>query len=139
MAGEQDGSRHGDPTKDKELLTVANQLLAQFKPALLLITLGEQGMLLCRQGQPVFHVPTAAKAAGASPEEAAVFSNHAAGVVVGKFGTATVSPEELIASFADAKHGGNGTGPIASPNHSHNSAASTSNARKRLSVPKTRV
>jgi len=32
--------------------------------------------------------------------EAAVFSNHAAGVVVGKVGTATCSPKELLASFA---------------------------------------
>ena len=38
-------------------------------------------------------------AAGASPVEAAIFSNHAAGVVVGKIGTATVTPEELLASF----------------------------------------
>jgi bifunctional ADP-heptose synthase (sugar kinase/adenylyltransferase) len=28
-----------------------------------------------------------------------MFSNHAAGVVVGKIGTATVAPEELLASF----------------------------------------
>jgi len=31
--------------------------------------------------------------------EAAIISNHAAGVVVGKVGTATVTPEELLASF----------------------------------------
>jgi bifunctional ADP-heptose synthase (sugar kinase/adenylyltransferase) len=31
--------------------------------------------------------------------EAAIFSNHAAGGVVGKVGTATVSPAELLASF----------------------------------------
>jgi D-glycero-beta-D-manno-heptose-7-phosphate kinase len=38
-------------------------------------------------------------AAGASPIEAAILSNHAAGIVVGKVGTATVSSEELLASF----------------------------------------
>jgi len=85
----------------------------------LLITLGELGMLLCQRGQKPFHIPTIAQAifdvsgagdtviasftlaiaAGASPMEAAVFSNHAAGVVVGKVGTATVTPEELLASF----------------------------------------
>jgi D-beta-D-heptose 7-phosphate kinase/D-beta-D-heptose 1-phosphate adenosyltransferase len=43
---------------------------------------------------------TLAIAAGASPAEAAIISNHAAGIVVGKIGTATVSPEELLASFA---------------------------------------
>ena len=40
-------------------------------------------------------------AAGASPVEAAIVSNHAAGIVVGKVGTATTSPEELLASFGN--------------------------------------
>ena len=38
---------------------------------------------------------------GASPTEAAVMSNHAAGVVVGKIGTATVTPDELLSSFSN--------------------------------------
>ena len=42
---------------------------------------------------------TLAIAAGATPAEAAVFSNHAAGVVVGKMGTAVVTPKELSGSF----------------------------------------
>ena len=42
---------------------------------------------------------TLAIATGVSPIEAAIFSNHAAGVVVGKLGTATVTPRELLASF----------------------------------------
>jgi bifunctional ADP-heptose synthase (sugar kinase/adenylyltransferase) len=41
-------------------------------------------------------------AAGGSPLEAAIVSNHAAGVVVGKVGTATVTQEELLASFKNA-------------------------------------
>jgi bifunctional ADP-heptose synthase (sugar kinase/adenylyltransferase) len=32
--------------------------------------------------------------------EAAVLANHAAGIVVAKFGPATVTPGELVASFA---------------------------------------
>jgi D-beta-D-heptose 7-phosphate kinase/D-beta-D-heptose 1-phosphate adenosyltransferase len=36
--------------------------------------------------------------------DAAEISNHAAGVVVGKVGTATCSPEELIASFLRNRH-----------------------------------
>ena len=76
-------------------------------------------MLLCKRGQRPFHIPTVARevfdvsgagdtviatftlavAAGASPVEAAILSNHAAGVVVGKLGTATVTPAELLASF----------------------------------------
>jgi D-beta-D-heptose 7-phosphate kinase/D-beta-D-heptose 1-phosphate adenosyltransferase len=42
---------------------------------------------------------TLALAAGATAIEAAIIANHAAGVVVGKLGTATVSPDELFASF----------------------------------------
>ena len=107
------------PSQDTNLLRRRRQTVARFAPALLLITLGEQGMLLCQRGQKPFHIPTMAQevfdvsgagdtviatftfaiAAGASPIEAAIFSNHAAGIVVGKVGTATVQPEELLASF----------------------------------------
>jgi D-beta-D-heptose 7-phosphate kinase/D-beta-D-heptose 1-phosphate adenosyltransferase len=100
-------------------MRVAEKLLHGLRPALLLITLGDQGMLLCQRGRKPFHIPTVAQevfdvsgagdtviasftlaiAAGASPMEAAILSNHAAGVVVGKVGTATVTPEELLASF----------------------------------------
>jgi D-beta-D-heptose 7-phosphate kinase/D-beta-D-heptose 1-phosphate adenosyltransferase len=119
LAGLPDESRGAEPSKDAALHVVAAKLLAELQPALLLITLGEQGMLLCQRNQKAFHVPTVARevfdvsgagdtviafftlaiVAGASPVEAAIFSNHAAGVVVGKFGTATVSPHELVASF----------------------------------------
>lgn len=39
-------------------------------------------------------------AAGATLAEAAQLANHAAGIVVGRFGPATVSPDELLAAFA---------------------------------------
>ena len=119
LAGLQDDTRHSNPFADTNLLRVAECLLNQFRPAVLLITLGELGMLLCQHGQKPFHIPTVAQevfdvsgagdtviatftlaiAAGASPLEAAIVSNHAAGIVVGKAGTATVTPEELLASF----------------------------------------
>ncbi|MHB9009005.1 MAG: bifunctional heptose 7-phosphate kinase/heptose 1-phosphate adenyltransferase, partial [Limisphaerales bacterium] len=119
LAGVDDGNRAADPLKDAALLRVVERLLARLKPAVLLVTLGEQGMLLCQNRQPVVHIPTVARevfdvsgagdtviasftlaiAAGASPLEAADFSNHAAGVVVGKVGTATVTPDELLASL----------------------------------------
>lgn len=119
MAGMVENGRAIDPLKDPQLLAVADGLLANLNPAVLLITLGDQGMLLCRHGKPPFHIPTMARevydvsgagdtviasftlaiAAGASPMEAAIFSNHAAGVVVGKFGTATVTPQELLKGF----------------------------------------
>jgi D-glycero-beta-D-manno-heptose-7-phosphate kinase len=121
LAGVAEGPfpRAADPREDAGLLRVADELFTRLKPAVLLITLGEQGMLLCQRNQKSFHIPTVAReifdvsgagdtviasftlaiAAGASPVEAAIFSNHAAGVVVGKVGTATVAPEELLASF----------------------------------------
>ncbi|HVY70979.1 MAG TPA: D-glycero-beta-D-manno-heptose-7-phosphate kinase [Verrucomicrobiae bacterium] len=119
LADVQDVSRTSNPLQDTALMEVTSRLLTNLSPALLLITLGDQGMLLCQRGQKPFHIPTAAQevfdvsgagdtviasftlaiAAGASPIEAAIFSNHAAGVVVGKVGTATVTPEELLASF----------------------------------------
>ena len=47
-------------------------------------------------GDTVIASFTAAICAGASPVEAAILSNHAAGIVVGKFGTAVASAEELL-------------------------------------------
>ncbi len=119
LAGLPDETRHPKPLKDANLMHVAERLLNEVRPALLLITLGELGMLLCQHGQRPFHIPTVARevfdvsgagdtviatftlaiAAGASPLEAAIVSNHAAGIVVGKAGTATVAPAELLASF----------------------------------------
>ena len=119
LAGLPDDTRNHNPFADSSLMRVAEKLLLELKPAVLLITLGELGMLLCRHGYKPFHIPTVAQevfdvsgagdtviatftlavAAGASPVEAAILSNHAAGIVVGKTGTATVSPAELLASF----------------------------------------
>jgi D-beta-D-heptose 7-phosphate kinase/D-beta-D-heptose 1-phosphate adenosyltransferase len=115
-----DETKNADPFEDKNLMQVADRLLTELRPALLLITLGELGMLLCQRGQKPFHIPTVAQevfdvsgagdtviasftlaiAAGASPIEAAILSNHAAGIVVGKVGTAVTTPEELVKSFA---------------------------------------
>ena len=114
-----DETKNANPFADKNLMLVAERLLKELNPALLLITLGELGMLLCQRGQKPFHIPTVAQevfdvsgagdtviasftlaiAAGASPIEAAILSNHAAGIVVGKVGTAVTTPAELAASF----------------------------------------
>jgi D-beta-D-heptose 7-phosphate kinase/D-beta-D-heptose 1-phosphate adenosyltransferase len=48
-------------------------------------------------GDTVIAALTLAMMAGADIETAAQFANAAAGVVVGKIGTATVTPEELVA------------------------------------------
>jgi rfaE bifunctional protein kinase chain/domain len=119
LANLPDETRHPNPLADKNLMLAAERLLNELHPALLLITLGELGMLLCQRGQKPFHIPTVAQevfdvsgagdtviatftlaiAAGASPVEAAILSNHAAGIVVGKIGTAVTTPQELLNSF----------------------------------------
>ena len=105
---------------DEEAILRAGAML-QKKHAIrhVLITLGEAGMLLLEQGQKPYHTPTRAQevfdvsgagdtaiaaftlalAAGATGIEAAEIANHAAGVVVGKLGTATLSVAELRAMF----------------------------------------
>ena len=97
LANLPDETKNINPLADKNLLLVAERLLNELHPALLLITLGELGMLLCQRGQKPFHIPTVAQevfdvsgagdtviasftlavAAGASPIEAAIISNHA--------------------------------------------------------------
>ena len=86
-----------------------------------LITRGEHGMSLLAEDDTLFHIPTVARevydvtgagdtviatltlalAAGATLHEAAILANHAAGVVVGKVGTATLTQAELLTSLAD--------------------------------------
>lgn len=119
LAGREDPGKADSPLADRPLLEAAGQLLDKLRPAVLLVTLGDRGMLLCQRNHEPFHIPTVAQeiydvsgagdtviasftlaiVAGASPIEAAIFSNHAAGVVVGKVGTAVVTPDELRASF----------------------------------------
>ena len=94
--------------------------MKQWRPEMLLITLGAGGMALFeRDGEP-HHIPTVAKevfdvsgagdtviaaavtsiAAGATPVEAAIIANHAGGIVVGKVGTASAGADELLDSFS---------------------------------------
>ena len=115
-AGREETRPEANPLNDKPLLDVARVLLRRWQPAMLAITLGPQGMLLVQPGQPPHHVPTRARevfdvsgagdtviatsilalAAGASGIEAAEIANYAAGVVVGKLGTATCTQQELL-------------------------------------------
>ena len=115
-----------DPLHDATLSRAARILLRKWRPELLIVTLGPQGMYLAHQrGRPQL-IPTRARevfdvsgagdtviatcmlavAAGASHVEAAMIGNHAAGVVVGKIGTATCSPEELLRSIRQDAGGG---------------------------------
>ncbi len=100
---------------DDELAAKARQLRESLRLDALLVTLGEDGMTLFdaqgqahvqAQAREVFDVTGAGDtviatlaalvAAGLSPREAMPLANKAGGIVVGKFGTATVSYEELF-------------------------------------------
>lgn len=105
-------------TDKKSLLKAGRTLMRRLDCPVVLITLGEQGMCLFEKGR-VTEIPTFAKkvydvsgagdtviaaftlahAAGASLLDAAVIANHAAGIVVGEVGTATVTPEQLLDAF----------------------------------------
>ena len=95
---------------------VVQKIFEKFSPRLLAITLGAEGMLLAKDGNILQTIPTAARevfdvsgagdtviaslslalAAGQPFERAGEFANLAAGVVVGKVGTANVSPVEIL-------------------------------------------
>ena len=95
---------------------VVARIFEKFSPRLLAITLGAEGMLLAKEGRVSEIIPTAARevfdvsgagdtviasltlalVAGQTFEHSAEFANLAAGVVVGKVGTATVSPAEIL-------------------------------------------
>jgi D-beta-D-heptose 7-phosphate kinase/D-beta-D-heptose 1-phosphate adenosyltransferase len=62
---------------------------------------GRQVFDVTGAGDTVLATLALAVSAGASLREAAVLANAAAGVVVGKLGTATVSPGELLAALRD--------------------------------------
>jgi D-beta-D-heptose 7-phosphate kinase/D-beta-D-heptose 1-phosphate adenosyltransferase len=97
------------------------RLLDRWEADSILISRGEAGMTLFKPGARARHFPTVAQevydvtgagdtvlatcalalAAGGTFEEAAILANHAAGVVVGKIGTATVSARELRRALAE--------------------------------------
>ncbi len=104
----------GSWKNETELTAKAQQLRAELKLEALLVTRSEEGMSLFRE-QDVLHEPTQARevfdvsgagdtviatlavmlASGADMADAVRIANRAAGVVVGKLGTAVVSREEL--------------------------------------------
>lgn len=101
---------------EEEARVAAHDFRARARCESVLITRGEHGMWLSTDslegtvpaaarevadvtgaGDTVVSVLALCLAAGGSLAEAAVLANHAAGVVVGKFGPATVTPQELLA------------------------------------------
>lgn len=100
---------------EDEIVTRGMALIADYDLSALLVTRSENGMTLLQPGREPLNLPTQAQevfdvtgagdtvigvlaaslAAGSSLEDACFLANAAAGVVVGKLGTSTVSPVEL--------------------------------------------
>lgn len=111
----------GKVKSEDDLVAKGLGLIEKYDLEALLVTRSEHGMTLLRRGQDLFHLPTQAKevydvtgagdtvisvlaasvSAGKSLDEACALANAAAGVVVGKLGTSTISTIEL----AEAVHG----------------------------------
>jgi len=117
---------HLDPMEDKVLLRVGEQLLERWGTEIVQITLGEHGMMLFERNKGPHHIPTVARevfdvsgagdtaialftlalCSGATTVEAAELSNYASGIVVGKIGTATLTPAELLDFIGAIGHSG---------------------------------
>jgi len=103
---------------DRDLRAAGERILKMLGCGAALVTRGEHGMSLFPAGGRAVHLPTAARevfdvtgagdtviatvalalCAGAPLAAAAKLANRAAGVVVGKLGTATASPAEILAT-----------------------------------------
>jgi len=101
---------------EKDLDYAARQVLKYLDLESILVTLGEHGMQLFEKSGRVTHIPTVAQevfdvsgagdtvistftlalCSGATKLEAALIANFAAGIVVGKLGTAVTNRQELI-------------------------------------------
>lgn len=112
------GLAEPSPGEPYPLAEVCARIHASYAPSLLVVTLGADGMVIAREGRVCTSLPTqarevfdvsgagdtviaflvAALACGADAESAARAANLAAGVVVSKMGTATVTPAELLAA-----------------------------------------
>lgn len=118
-----EGMRAFPPKSDDEVDALGRAILRRLKSRTVLITRSERGMSLYEQSGRATHIPTQARevfdvtgagdtvisvlslalAAGCGYADAAYVANVAAGVVVGKLGTATCSPEELKKALKEAR------------------------------------
>lgn len=120
-AGIEDSHLPVAPKENEELQRVGRILLDRWDTEMVLVTLGEQGMMLFQRSGELHHIPTRARevydvsgagdtaiavltlalASGMKAEDAADVANRASGIVVGKLGTACVTPAELLAAYED--------------------------------------
>lgn len=119
LAGIYQSNNSDDAKEIEQLEQVAKRIADKWNPQYLLITLGAKGMALFERDKTPIIIPTRAREvfdvsgagdtviatftlallSGATGIEAAEIANHAAGVVVGKVGTVSVTSQELLDSF----------------------------------------
>ncbi len=105
--------------KDEDVASAGREILSRISTTYLMIKRGGKGMAVFDKKGHVFAIPAFAKEVfdvtgagdtvmaaaslallcGATIHESAVLANAAAGIVVGKIGTATLTPEELVRTF----------------------------------------
>ena len=106
-------------TDHENIASASRSLLDAHGLDAILTTMGSDGMMLVEREKPVLHLPSSARSVfdvsgagdtviavtaaslgmGAEAELAAKLANIAAGIVVGKAGTATVTPGEVLAQI----------------------------------------
>ncbi len=116
---------HHECSTEAQVEKAGVRILDLISSRYLIIKRGEAGMAVFEKGKKPLHIPTVAREvfdvtgagdtviavaslallAGASIAEAASLSNAAAGIVVGKIGTASVSPEELLSVLGKGNKG----------------------------------
>jgi rfaE bifunctional protein kinase chain/domain len=114
-------SMAGMEPEDEESFETLGQSLLQTMKSNMVITRGEKGMSIFNKDGTITHIPTKARevydvtgagdtvmaalalalASGANLEDAAIIANYAAGIVVGKVGTSTVTVGEIRDSMQD--------------------------------------
>ena len=116
LSGVHDDNFTGDPADNGALRLAAEKIFTVWEPEYLLISLASQGMAIFKGGELLKIIPTRARevfdvsgagdtvaasctlamATGCDAVSAAEIANFAAGVVVGKIGTAPILKEELL-------------------------------------------
>ena len=115
-----------DCSSDEQVVAAARQILAQGICSIVVATRGKEGMSIVQSGVSALHIRTVASevydvtgagdtavaamavglAGGADIANVARLANIAAGIVVGKYGTATASPDEILARLRSEEESG---------------------------------
>jgi D-beta-D-heptose 7-phosphate kinase/D-beta-D-heptose 1-phosphate adenosyltransferase len=112
-----------DIVNEKTLVSAGKALLKKLQCRAVMITRGDEGMSLFERSGRITHIPTCARevydvsgagdtviatltlshSAGEKLENAAVIANYAAGIVVGKIGTAVTTQREILSAMKTCK------------------------------------